>query len=89
MNLMEKYQRKFEAGEKAVILENQIIAPVIPDALPEDLKDAFEERTAIMDHDGGIPKDQADKFTWCREVCILTPSQRELCERVKPCPKET
>jgi len=55
--------------------------------LTDDESFRLEERSAIMEHDGGLSREQADKYAWCREVCILIPGQRELCERVKPCLK--
>jgi hypothetical protein len=82
MNLMEKYRRKFASTVKQ---GNQIMTPI--NELPQEVEEAYEERAAIMEHGGGLSKDQADKYAWCRKVCILTPGQRKLCEVVIPCPK--
>jgi hypothetical protein len=30
-------------------------------------------------------QEAADKYAWCREVCMLTPGQAEHCERATPC----
>lgn len=53
----------------------------------EETKYRYKDCSAIIEHEGGLSRDQADKYTWCREVCMLTKGQAELCERVKPCPK--
>lgn len=87
MNLLEKYRRKFETSEESVMQGHQIMLPILTIDLPEDVKEAYKERAAIMEHEGGLSRDQADKYAWCREVCMLTKGQAELCERVKPCPK--
>jgi undecaprenyl pyrophosphate synthase len=87
MNLMEKYLRRFKASERPVIQGDQVIAPTSINALSEEVKDACEERAAIMEHNGELSKEQADKYDWCREICMLTKGQATLCERVKPCPK--
>jgi hypothetical protein len=60
-----------------------------PSALPEELRQAYKERAAIMELDGGLSRHQADKYAWCREICMLTIGQSELCEQSKPCPRYT
>ncbi len=60
----------------------------LPGKFPdEETRYRLQERSAIMEYDGGLSRDQADKYAWCREVCILTLEQSKLCERVSPCPK--
>ena len=53
----------------------------------EATRSRYKEYSTIMEHEGGLSRDQADKYAWCWEVCMLTKGQAELCERVKPCPK--
>lgn len=55
--------------------------------LTEDERYRYEERAAIMQYDGGLEREEAERQAWCREICMLTPEQRLLCERVIPCPK--
>jgi hypothetical protein len=31
---------------------------------PSDLREDFEERSAIMEHDGGLPRDEAEVSAW-------------------------
>lgn len=73
MNLMEKYLRKMKA----------------PEAASCNLEDryAFEERAGIMQYDGGMTQEEAEKRAWCFEVCMLTAGQAVLCEKNQPCPK--
>ena len=33
---------------------------ISPNALPDDLRDAYEERAAIMEYDGGLPRERAE-----------------------------
>jgi len=49
----------------------------------------YQERAAIMEHDGGRSRDQAGKLSWCREICMLTSGQAKDCREVVPCPKES
>lgn len=51
------------------------------------LSDAYEERAAIMQYDGGMTQEEAEKQAWCREVCMLTAGQAELCEKINLCPR--
>lgn len=51
------------------------------------LSDAYEERAAIMEFDGGLDRAEAEKLSWCREICMLTKGQAVLCEKNQPCPK--
>lgn len=53
---------------------------------PEDRYN-YEERAAIMQFDGGMTQEEAEKQAWCREVCMLTAGQAELCEKINPCPR--
>ena len=85
MNLIEKWRRKFESS---IMQGEQIMTPVLTNELPEDVKEAHEERTAVMQYDGGLNREEAERQAWCREVCMLTPEQGKLCERVKPCPRK-
>jgi hypothetical protein len=48
-------------------------------ALPPELQEALEERSAIMEHDGGLSREEADKYAWCSQ------GQAEHCDRVTPC----
>lgn len=91
MNLMEKYRRKYEAGPRLIKGDDQImtpvISPVVANTIPEEVKEAFEERTAIMEIDGDLNRKEAESLAWCREVCMLSLAQRKHCELVIPCPK--
>lgn len=56
-------------------------------ALSPEVREAYEERSAIMEYDAGLSRDQADRYAWCRVVCMLTRGQAENCNAVKPCPR--
>lgn len=90
---------KTQQGQKTIVPGSIIILPEskatvliqsgkIKPEITEEQMEACEERAAIMQHDGGLSKEDADKYAWCYSVCMLTPGQRRLCERVNPCPKE-
>ena len=70
--------------QKAAVL---IEAGKIKAEMTEEQRDSFEERAAIMQHDGGMSREEAKKYAWCFSVCMLTEGQAKLCERAKPCPK--
>lgn len=55
--------------------------------LDPEQQHTYQERSAVMEHDGGLSRDHDDKSAWCREICMLTLGQREQCEVVMPCPK--
>lgn len=56
--------------------------------LPEDVKEAMEERASIMEIDGGLTREEADKQAYCLYGCKITePVTLSLCREVKPCPK--
>lgn len=90
--------KKVEAGDIFTIKNEDAIKPLIESGkvkpLPEAINDlipeqreAFEERAGIMQFDGGMSKEEAERFAWCFSVCMLTEGMSRLCERVKPCPK--
>ncbi len=104
MNLMEKYQKRLETaradGEittaRSILVPVQAVkdgiekAPPMGNDLPAEVKKAYEERSAIMEHENDLDQDEAERQAWCREACMLSfPSQWRICERVKPkpCPK--
>jgi hypothetical protein len=37
---------------------------VLVASLPADLRNAFEERAAIAEFDGGLDRDEAERLTW-------------------------
>ena len=87
MNLIEKYRRKFQAGEGLIIQDNQIMTPTVADEPPENVKEACEEKAAIIEYDGGFDREEAERQAWCIHACMLSfPSQWERCERFKPKP---
>jgi hypothetical protein len=54
---------------------------------PEDTREAYEERAAIMEYDGGLGRDEAERLAWCGTACMLfCVTQWEACERFKPKP---
>ena len=79
-----------KAGDTFTVKNEETIRPFIEKGLiktvtPEQLE-SFEERVAIMQHDGGLSKEDAEKFAWCFHVCMLTENMSRLCERIKPVP---
>ena len=62
-------------------LETEKVSTITPEQL-----ESFEERAGIMHYDGGLSKEDAEKFAWCLHVCMLTENMSKLCERVKPAP---
>lgn len=53
--------------------------------LPEDIKEAYEERAIIMEYEGGLDREEAERQSWCRTACMLSfPSQWKACERFYP-----
>ena len=53
-----------------------------PDTLPEALIEAVEERSCIMEHEGGLDRKEADRKAWCLKACMLSfLSQWQTCER--------
>lgn len=90
--------KKVEAGDTFTIKNEDAIKPLIEtgkvNLIPETLSDlspeqreAYEERAGIMQYDGGMSKEDAEKHSWCFSACMLTGNQRTLCEVKKPCPK--
>lgn len=41
------------------------------DALDDDGKEFFNERSAIVEHDGEIPRAQAEQFAWIETLLYL------------------
>ncbi len=73
--------------DKAIRLLNGGKIIPIPNELPEDVKKAYDERAAIMEYDGGLDREEAERQAWCRTACMLSfPSQWGKCERFKPKP---
>ena len=68
--------------DKAIyLIERGLIKPITPEQI-----ECFEERAAIMQYDGGLSKEDAERFAWCYSVCMLTENMSKLCERIKPVP---
>jgi len=84
-----------ETGQVITLQEDKAIKLIeagkvnpIPDALTPDQREAFEERAGVLQYEGKMRKEDAERLSWCFEVCMLTPEQRVLCEQMKPCPKD-
>ena len=48
----------------------------------------YEERAAIMEHEGSIAREEETRQAWCQTACMISfPSQWRECERfkLKPC----
>lgn len=86
------------AGDTFTIKNEDAIKPLIEAGkirpLPEthndltpETREAYEERAGIMQYDGGLSRDDAEKTAWCFSACMLTETMSKICERVKPCPK--
>lgn len=60
--------------------------PETLEALSPEQREAYEERAVIMEYDGGLSREDAEREARCL-YCMLTPGQRTLCEVKKPCPK--
>jgi hypothetical protein len=63
-----------EAGWRAALrtldpreVERVLVANVATelDGVDDDLRDAFEERAAIVEHDAGVPRELAERVAWC------------------------
>lgn len=70
-------------------LSTDLAFELIKDGLVIDFA-GYEEKAAIIQYDGGLDREEADRQSWCRTVCMLfSPSQWKECERFKPkpCPK--
>jgi hypothetical protein len=53
--------------------------------LPEERKYTYEERAGIMEYDGGLDWEEAERQSWCIHACMLfTVSQWKMCEKFKP-----
>jgi len=47
----------------------------------------YEERAAIMEHEGSIDLEEETGQAWCQTACMISfPSQWRECERFKPQP---
>lgn len=75
-------------AEQVIILPHEAAIRLLNEGriTPES---AYEERAGIMQFDGGLDRAEAERQAWCFSVCMLYAKQKELCERVKPCPKLT
>jgi hypothetical protein len=86
-------EKTIQTGQVIILPEHKAAALIkagkIRPEITEEQRDSYEERAAIMQHDGGMCQEDAKKYAWCFSVCMLTLGQRALCERVKPCPKLT
>lgn len=65
MDLMEKYRKKLQALNNEIRCEttsntSKIISSA-DDLLTEDEKECFEERAAIMEFDGGMSREEAER----------------------------
>ncbi len=49
-----------QATPISTIIEGLVDASIGPDDLPDDLRDAYEERAAIMEHHGGVCRERAE-----------------------------
>ena len=65
--------RSFLEGLYAPAGEKPSPPDIGPDDLPGDLRIAFEERAAIMEYDGGLPRERAEALALA-EVLRLTRS---------------
>lgn len=90
-------ETELQAGQIITLPEDRAIKLIeagkiksIPETLndlsPEQME-GYEERAGIIQHDGGMSKEDAEKYSWCFQVCMLTETMSKLCERVRPCPK--
>ena len=59
-----------QSVERRTALLNQVAA--VAD-LPADLKDAFEERAAIAEFDGGLDRAAAEQLAWAEVIGESTP----------------
>lgn len=87
---------ELQSGQVITLPENKAIKlieagkinpiPETLDNLSPEQREAYEERAGIMQYDGGLSKEEAEKEARCL-YCMLTPGQRVLCEVKNPCPK--
>lgn len=88
---------ELQPGQVIILPENKAIKLIeagkinpIPETLNDlspEQREAYEERAGIMQYDGGMSKEDAEKHSWCFSACMLTEAMSKLCERVRPCPK--
>ena len=60
--------RSFLEGLYAAASERPSAPDVGPDGLPSDLRIEFEERAAIMEYDGGLPREGAEALALAEVV---------------------
>ena len=92
-----KGEMELQAGQVITLQEDKAIKLIeagkikpIPETindLSSEQREAYEERAGIMQYDGGMSKEDAEKHSWCFSACMLTEAMSKLCERVRPCPK--
>lgn len=90
-------EMQLKAGQVITLSENKAIKLIeagkinpIPETLNDlspEQRESYEERAGIMQYDGGMSKEDAEKHSWCFSACMLTEAMSKLCERVRPCPK--
>ncbi len=89
-------EMQLKAGQVITLPENKAIKLIeagkinpIPETLNDlspEQRESYEERAGIMQYDGGLSREEAEREARCL-YCMLTPGQRTLCEVKKPCPK--
>jgi len=90
-------EMQLKAGQVITLQEDKAIKLIeagkinpIPETLNDlspEQREAYDERAGIIQYDGGLSKENAEKYGWCFQVCMLTETMSKLCERMKPCPK--